>query len=319
MSFYAPMNRESLGAHPSPSVFPTAKGRNSMEHVPIRHTPTRKLTQGILSALTLICCASVALVSGAQSLSTHPIGGTRIVGKQDSDLPSPPVSVIVGRKDTSALAALTKYVSQLSLTSITGVQATGTFTDQFSSSPATLTYDNQGSVRLDVSTNKGQTSIRMQGGYGAILGASGSKHTLTSETASGGWLPSPLLLLLKYNDAQTTVVDQGLVNTSNGALYRITLAFPALSPSASTQQTTIIDVYLNPSTNLVTKTVSAIRLDTRDRASYLQVVTFSGYRLQSGSLLPFSYSVSLNGQPQWTLQLDNVSLNPSLTPSYFRF
>jgi hypothetical protein len=290
-----------------------------MEHIRIRRTLTRKLTHGILSAPMLICCVPAASVLGAESLSTHSISGTRIVGKQDSDLPSPPASVIIGRKDTSALAALTKYVSQLSLNSITGVQATGTFTDQFSSSPATLTYDNQGSVRLDVSADKGQTSIRMQGGYGAILGPSGSKHTLTSETASGEWLPSPLLLLLKYNDPQTTVIDQGLVNTSNGTWRRITLAFPTLSPSASTQPTTIIDVYLDLSTNLLTKTVSSIRLDTRDRASYLQVVTIGSYRSQSGSLLPFNYSVSLNGQPQWTLQLDNVSLNPSLTHSYFRF
>lgn len=290
-----------------------------MEHVRIRHTPTRKLTHGILSALMLICCASVAFVSMGQSLSTQPNTGSRILGKQDSDLPLPPPSVIAGRKDAAAVTLLSRYVSQLSATSIQGVQGTGTFTDQFGSNPATLTYDNKGSLRLDVSTPKGQTSIRMQGGHGAILGATGSKHTLTPETASGGWLPSSLLLLLKYSDAQTTVIDQGTVSTSAGILHRVTLGFPALTPSASSQPTTVIDLYLNPSTDLVIKAVSAIRLDTRDRASYLQVVTFSGYRSQSGSLLPFSYAVTLNGQSQWTLQLDNISLNPSLTASYFSF
>lgn len=287
-----------------------------MEQLRFKHASIRG---GIPLTVLLICYAPAPLTCGAQSISSHVTNSTRILGKQDSDLPLPPVSVSVGRKDTSALTVLAQYISQLSLTSVTGIQATGTYTDQFSSSPATLTYDNQGSLRVDISRSQGQTSIRMQGGHGAIVGPTGSKHTLTPETASGEWLPSPLLLLLKYNDAQTSVIDQGIVNTNTGALHRITLGYPALTANSPTQPTTVIDVYLNPSTNLLTKTASLIRLDTRDRASYLQVVTFGGYRSQSGSLLPFSYAVTLNGQPQWTLQLDSVSLNPSLAASYFRF
>jgi hypothetical protein len=290
-----------------------------MDHFQFKHAQRRTFSSGILLAVTLIFYGTAALRSGAQSTSSNVNNSTRIMGAQDSDLPVPPTSVKVGRKDASALAALAEYISQLSLASVTGIQATGTLTDQFSSSPATLTYDNQGSLRLDISRSQGQTSIRMQGGYGAILGPAGSKHTLTAATASGEWLPSPLLLLFKYNDGQTTVIDQGIVNTSTGALHRITLGFPALTPSSPAQPTTVIDVYVNPSTNLVTKTASEIRLDTRDRASYLQVVTYGSYKSQAGSLLPFTYAVTLNGQPQWTLQLDSVSLNPSLTASYFRF
>jgi len=289
-----------------------------MNRPKLTREPIWTFTGRILLVITFTCYAPV-LACGAQPQSSHITRNTRVLGKQDSELPLPPTSVVAGRKDSIALALLGQCVSRMSLTSVNEIQGTGTFTDQFASNPATLTYDNQGSLRLDVSTTKGQISVRMHDGYGAIRGVTGNTHTLTPETASGEWLPSPLLLLLKYNDAQTTVIDQGIVNTDIGALHRVTLEFPALTPSSPAQTTTVVDVYLNPSTGLVTKTASSIRLDTRDRASYFQVVTFGSYKSQDGSLLPFSYAVTLNGQPQWTLQLDSISLNPSLTASYFSF
>jgi len=210
--------------------------------------------------VTFVFCTQSACVGRAQSPSSHVSSATQVLGKQGLILPLPPVSVVAGQRDTSALSALTQCISQFSLASVTGIQATGTFTDRFASSPATLTFDNQGGLRLDVSATKGQTSIRMQNGHGAILGPTGGKHALTPETASGGYLPSPLLLLLKYGDAQTSVIDQG----ATGRAARSDFGWRGVSLPDHEHRRYSCTVYLAASTSTVSSMASRHSHGTKD-------------------------------------------------------
>jgi hypothetical protein len=67
------------------------------------------------------------------------------------------------------------------------------------------------------------------------------------------------------------------------------------------------------------KSAAQVQVSSEDRSRYVEVVTYSDYRSVGTSMIPFKIHQSLNGQPQWTLQLTSVELSPDNTDSDFYF
>jgi hypothetical protein len=153
------------------------------------------------------------------------------------------------------------------------------------------------------------------------LEASGKKHSLPASTAAAGIVVTPFLLVSHVTDTQASFIDQGIVSIDGIKLHRITMAYPANSDAAgdSSPPTSVIDLYFDDSSHYLCASATYGRLDSRDRANYLHVISYGGYSPEAGIYLPHDYRASLNGQHQWALHLSNFLSNPSITNGSFHF
>lgn len=268
---------------------------------------------------------SIPAIAQTPPTTSPSIDFTRIYGAEDADVLVPKSSGQLGQQDASALQLVIDFLKATNGASWNGMQASGTLTAPSGSSAsqnsATLTVRGGNAFRLDVVTAEGQRSTRIHGAVGQILESDGTKHTLPLATARVGLLAFPLLMDSSFPSAQTSVIDQGLISIQGSTLRRITIERPVFATQGLPQvgQTALLDLYFDPSTNLLNKSVASVQFGSNDRERYLQVVTYSDYQKVDSVLLPFAYSQTVNGQPQWSLQLSQVQLNPSIDNSYFQF
>jgi len=245
---------------------------------------------------------------------------TRIYGTEDRAVPMPALVGSLGQKDATALQELVDYIKAVNITSWQGMQASGTLTDGSGNpDPATLTILNGDHFRLDVQTPNGQRSIRISGSYGKRLEADGKSYFMPAATAKAGLLAFPRLLASTFPSATASFIDQGQVQINGALLHRITVEESAFPGETAARDVNVTDLYFDPSTHLLLKSASAVQLDPADRERYLIVIAYSDYQYVGGSLIPFTYSQSLNGQQQWTLQLNQPNLQPPVDASYFQF
>ncbi len=250
---------------------------------------------------------------------------TRVYGTDDQSLPVPQSVSATVQKDAAAVQAVLNFVKTVNGSNWTGIQGTGTFTapngDTEDQGSASLTIQNSDEFRLDLNASAGERSIRIYGPYGEILESNGVRHPLPATTAMSGLFAFPRLLAATFPDAAMTVLERGMVSIDGQSLHRVTIEIPDLSSESSSPagDISVIDLYFDPATSLLVKSAVSVQLDSQDRAIYLQVVTYSDYQKVEGILLPFTYSQTLNGQRQWTLQLTSVKTESSLDASYFQF
>jgi len=248
---------------------------------------------------------------------------TRIYGPEDQAVPTPEFVGTIGEQDASALQEITNYRTAVNAAAWTGLQATGTLTDILGNTDqATLTILGSDNYRLDVTTPIGQRSTRISGPSGASLGDDGKTFYMPPITARGGLVAFPLLLVSTFPDPTATIVDRGHVQLDGRLLQRITLeeeVFPTQS-APSSNDLSVTDLYFDPSSHLLIKSASFVQIDSANRARYLIVVTYGDYQAFSGVLVPLSLTETMNGQIQWTLQLNAPSAPPaSVDSSYFDF
>jgi len=247
---------------------------------------------------------------------------TRIQGNEDQSVPVPTFVGTLGQKDAGALQELVDYLKAVNILAWHGMQASGVMTDSHGNTDqATLTIQGADDFRLDVQMSKGKRSTRISQGNGETLEVDGKRIAIPPATAAGGLLAFPQLLTSTFPSADTAFIDRGQVRISGRALHRITLeklAFP-YATKPDTYNVNVTDLYFDPSTHLLLQSASAVQLDPADREKYLVVITYSDYQNVQGSLIPCRYSQSVNGQRQWSLELNLPSLQPSIEPSYFHF
>jgi hypothetical protein len=278
--------------------------------------------------------ASIVVILYAISIARSQTAFTRIYGPEDQTIPMPEIVGTAGQQDASALLEMTGFRTALSATQWDGLVASGKFTDIYGNlDQATLTLVGSSESRLDVTTAAGVQSTRIAGPYGSVQDVSGSIHALPPATALGGIVAFQNLLTPTFPNSAAIVVDQGQLQVSGTLLHRITIetqAFPTLSVSTSATVSAsapvspgpnlnITDFYFDPATHLLVKSASYLQLNTADRERYLIVQTYSDYQTVGGILVPLNFSQTMNGQPQWTLQLSNPTLQPSVDASYFHF
>ena len=249
-------------------------------------------------------------------------GFTRIYGSQDTDVPIPQLVLPLGRQDAGALQELAAYRKAANITSWNGMQASGTFTNSAGvSNPARLTILNGDHFRLDVQMEKGTRSTRISGNSGKTTEIGGKSYGLPSLTARTGLLAFPKLLLSGFPSANISLIDRGQVRIGGQACHAITAEEAAsLDDSVkSSREIAVTDLYFDSSSHLLVESASTVQVDSRDRELYLMVTKYGDYQRIGESLIPLTYSQTLNGQPQWTLQVNSPDLQPSIDETYFRF
>jgi hypothetical protein len=230
------------------------------------------------------------------------------------DVAVPVVTGTLGHIDASALSELTLHRQAVGSAPWIGMQGTGqiTYGSDETPYPATLTIVGSRRFRLDVQIPTGPISTRINGRVGNIQEPGGKTFPLAPETASSGIFQFELPRLA---DLQTSssVVDHGVNVTDGMNLHRVTIEQPLTH-----QKNIATDLYFDPKTHLLVKTANAIHPHGA-RINLLRVITYGDYRSVDGVMIPFLYTQSLDGQKQWTLQLSEVQLNPSIQSNYFDF
>ncbi len=72
----------------------------------------------------------------------------------------------------------------------------------------------------------------------------------------------------------------------------------------------VLDLYFGPD-NLLYKSATSVESLAQTRYQYLEVVTYTDYRLVDGVKLPFHIATTLEGQPSWAFTMTDVSSNPA--------
>jgi hypothetical protein len=82
-------------------------------------------------------------------------------------------------------------------------------------------------------------------------------------------------------------------------------------PATTTDRTYLVsDLYFGPD-HLLYKSATAVEALSQTRYQYLEVITYTDYRLVDGVKLPFNIAATLEGQPSWTFAMTAVSSNPT--------
>ncbi len=265
-------------------------------------------------ALLCVLCGLV-LPAWSQNQST------RIYGITDSDVSVPTATGIIGRADPSALQEINAYLAATNTTNCPAMQGTGTI--QYPGThegtlPATLAFQSGTESRLDIVTPQGTRSTRIVGSSGVIRYENGSRQQLSPESATTGIVQLSALPCVLMAQGPASYIDRGIASTNR--FHRLTLETP-LAPEARTpaHATSVIDFYSDPTTHLLLKTVTLIRIPGARNQDFIRTISYSNYQKVDGVLVPFTYQESLNGEPIWSLQLTQVQLNTQNADSYFRF
>jgi hypothetical protein len=243
----------------------------------------------------------------------------------DSDVQMPTRTGTLGRVDAAALEEVVEHLKVVGVAPWTEMQGKGALTypsADLGPFNATLSILNGDSFRLDVETSQGLRSTRIQGSTGAIQDADGKSQPIPAETASIGLVQFQLLRLPSFPDPSLSLLDRGIRQIDGKSLHLVTVESPlpkTASPIGLAYSTTATDLYFDPSTHLLIKSATVIRITGARNQDFLRVISYSDYQKIGETLIPFHYQESLSGQPQWTLQLTEANFETTLKPSFFTF
>lgn len=270
-----------------------------------------------------IALASLMLTLGWWTL----LGQTstrRILGPHDSDvpIPEPPVSLI--RQDPTALVELALHVKGLGSVPWVGFKGVGIISPVAVGSnpePIVLYLYGKDSFRLDATTPNGILSIRMHDSIGQILPPDSRPVYLAAATAAVGSIQLQFPRLQGFPGTSSSFIDKGQVTVDGQILHRIAAAVPIREGVKSTHPNlpVPIDFYFDALTHLLIKSATVVQLPSSGRESVLEITTYSNYQSVNGSLLPFTYEKTINGQLVWTITLTQAELLPQPPRSFFDF
>jgi hypothetical protein len=247
----------------------------------------------------------------------------RIYGPLDSDVAVPVKTGTLIHVDASAIQEIKSHCQVVGSTPWTGMQGTGQITygtDSTSAYSATLSINGDKAFRLDAQTLDGALSIKINGKVGIIQQGEGKPIYISAATAASGLLQFEMPRLANFPGQATSLTDRGSMAIDGDTLHRITTETPLTSNAADVSRDPVVtDLYFDSTSHLLIKSANSIRLEGAGKNEFLRVITYEDYRSVGGSLVPFRYTQTLNGQKQWTLQLSDVQLNPDLPASLFEF
>jgi hypothetical protein len=253
---------------------------------------------------------------------------TRVFGPVDRDVKVPAATGSFGHVDATALAELVDHIKAVQSSAWHDMSGTGKITyplgDSSEVDDAVLTVLNADSYRLNVTKTQGSQTIRTIGGHGVIVDGDGKKQFLLPATAAQGFLAFPQLRVSTFPSSQTSVYDKGMLAVDGKTLHRVSIEHPLGNASAASSSAKgahapvgiVTDFYFDPVSHLLIESVASIKLSGL-RSEFLQCITYGDYRSVDGSLVPFRFEQSLNGQIQWTLQLDTIELNSGVKQTFF--
>lgn len=242
----------------------------------------------------------------------------------DKDVPSPTITEPFGQWDAAALNEIVDHLKVVGTSPWSGFQGTGQIlygVEDPTTYSATLSILGGTGFRLDGQTARGELSTRINGGHGKIQEGDGHLYPLLPNTAQSGIVQFELPRLANFPNPGTSLLDRGLVVIDGRSLHRITYETTTADASEVVRKknAVITDFYFDPTSHLLIKSANSIRIDGAGSADFLRVISYDDYRSVQGSMVPFRFTQTLNGQKQWTLQLTTVQLDPTLETSSFEF
>ncbi len=269
----------------------------------------------------LIVVVAMALCSACASVGQNNF--TRILGPYDRAIVPPPAS-LQARKDSSALEEILAFIHKTGMNSLVDLQATGS-----GALPAPDDHENVGAMmmahgadryRLDLRTSHGTRGVRIYDTVANMEDEKGTIRSLPQQTGASSTLAFARLADANLSDARVSVLDQGFVSSDGASLHRVSVQLPIMSPGGVLSNVqTVTDYYFDSTTHLLVKTADNIVLPDSAPATLLRVVTYGDYRTMNGVMVPFLYKQTLNGQPQWTLQFDQITVNAGIDDLAFQF
>lgn len=249
---------------------------------------------------------------------------TQAGGAFDKDIVVPDATGSLGQKDSGAQTELVQYLTVMGGSSWTGMVGTGQITygtKDTTAYSATLSILGNSSFRLDAQTASGPLSIRISGQHGTIQEADGKQSPIPANTAATGIFQFLQPLLANIPNISESLLDRGLTTVDEVSLHRVTVELSAvgLDLITGTKGITATDLYFDPASHLLIKSANSIQINGGHGHHFLRVITYGDYRKVGNMMVPFSYTQTLDGQKQWTLQLANVQLNPTFDSASFEF
>ena len=251
---------------------------------------------------------------------------TRIYGTEDQNIPLPALSVPAASTGQTTTPLFQLILQTLGASVWQGFQATGTITYSGSApvqqGSASLTVAQDGSTRLDVVSSVGDTSLRIHGRSGTFQDAQGKQHPLQVIDAQNSLFPYPLLLSPAFSTLSELSMQTGTVQLGSSNFDKVSLWRPAIKErpfSAFHDNVVVTDHYFYPTTHFLYKSADFVRSLDGSPQRYLRVITYADYRLVGGVQLPFRYSETINGEPAWTLQLQQATPGAPTSIVYYSF
>jgi hypothetical protein len=246
--------------------------------------------------------------------ATCVVGQTgRITGVVDIGVSRPPSILPSGSKNAAATNELLEYLKTVGSVNWTGLEAHGSIvygsaTDA-AGYPATLSISKFGETRLDVERPEGPTSLRITGPIGRFKQTNGRVISLPLRNIAAGLIAFPRLLSPSFRANELLIADGGTVEVDGKSLHKISFQEKMGSGklTTTTDRTYLVsDLYFGPD-HLLYKSAAAVEALSQTRCQYLEVITYTDYRLVDGVKLPFHIAATLEGQPSWTFAMTTVS------------
>lgn len=277
----------------------------------------------------------------AAPLSAQQVTLTQPIGNTDQGIPLPSsgltlntssatgLAMPVIQQDPTALREITSYRSAINLTTWKDLKGTGVLTstaagqsNQNDADNATLWIRERGGYRLDVQESKGTRSTRVDGTYGSTQHADGKIRSMDARDAVTGLLACGALMESTFPQKDATVLDRGMISVDGITLHRLTVEAPwpdHMTDSKGNLTMSVTDLYFDPQIHLLSKSATMVFGSAHTGQALLRVMTYGNYSSVNGTLIPFQYRETLNGQILWTLQLKQAQSNQGLSYNEFHF
>lgn len=260
-------------------------------------------TWGLFAPLILLCMNSTPVFSQTQGFPTPMANGS------------------LGAKDPNALAEVESFIQVTGGSAWQDLVGTGTLSYQDGQShPATLYLQGSGSSRLDIDMGSGSRSVRLIASAGTFQDESAGQHPLLPNTSRIGIVAFPRVWTDAATSPLVSLFDHGLYAGTGQPLHRVTVEYQ-LNPGsyAVGDPTVATDLYFDPNTHLLLFSVDSVRFANAQQQVFLQSIAYGAYQTVNGVSVPTSLIQTLNDQPQWALQLSQITLNSHPTPDTFSF
>lgn len=240
---------------------------------------------------------------------------------QTPTFPSPVASGVLGVKDPSALIEIAAHLQAVSAAAWQDLEGTGTLTYQSGDAhDATLFLSGTRYSRLDVVMGSGTRSLRLIDSYGNFRDEKGTQGVLLPKTAKVGIVVLPEVWLRSATSPQVSIRDRGAYVANGLSLHRITLEYQVYPGQFTSGDPTVAtDLYFDSATHLIQFSVDSLLFANSAGQSFLRVTSYGSYQRFSGILFPTALQQTLNGQLQWTLQLNAITVNTNPAESTFSF
>lgn len=257
----------------------------------------------------------VCLGSAAQNTGTGI--GRLIVGAEDSSVPQPLRVIPSGHKDPAAMALISHHLQLTGSLLNVAVHAWGNIDIDRGARASTGTVDmyfaNANKFRMDVKTPDTTYSIRLTDSRAAIQRESESVRQLPASEATFGILPALKLTQDLLSNQETSIMDEGTINVAGVELHRVAISVPTVSKANGGQGASeIVDLYFDPSTGVLSKTVRCqSQFKSLHGSPNVVIDTYSSFTTVGSVSIPAKISESVNGQHLWTMSLSNITIaNP---------